>query len=211
MLEKLKEIAPTTVEEIKPDTVRPATLHQVLVNLLRERISITALEKIVESAVQYGPQVKDPTQLTERIRANIGHIICDRFRDAAGNVRVIILEPKLEHHFRENVTAEAIVLRPDQLERLVMEIQAKWESSRLKDQIAAVLVDSSIRYPLHRTIFRSLPEVSVIAYSEIPTDLRIESVGMVRHEDILGGSDVGTASTLAFGTPEDDSSPKAEQ
>lgn len=189
MLEKLKEIAPTTVEEIKPDTIRPSTLHQVLVNLLRERISITALEKIVESAVQFGPQIKDPVQLTERIRGGIGHIICDRFRDSSGNVRVIILEPRLEHHFREQLSGESIVLRPDQLERLIMEMQAKWEGSRLKNQIATVLVDSSIRYALHRTVFRSLPEVSVVAYSEVPADLRIESVGMIRYEDVLGTGD----------------------
>ncbi|QDV81560.1 flagellar biosynthesis protein FlhA [Planctomycetes bacterium TBK1r] len=186
MLEKLKEIAPTTVEEIKPDTVRPATLHQVLLNLLRERISITALEKIVESAVQFGPQIKDPVQLTEKIRGGIGHIICDRFRDSNGNVRVIILEPRLEHYFREHLNGDAIVLRPDQLERLIMELQAKWEASRLKNQISTVLVDSSVRFPLHRTIFRSLPEISVVAYSEVPSDMRIESVGMIRYEDVLG-------------------------
>ncbi|WP_182870000.1 flagellar biosynthesis protein FlhA [Stieleria mannarensis] len=199
MLEKLKEIAPTTVEEIKPDTVRPATLHQVLLNLLRERISITALEKIVESAVQFGPQIKDPIQLTEKIRGGIGHIICDRFRDSNGNVRVIILEPRLEHYFREHLNGDAIVLRPDQLERLIMELQAKWEASRLKNQMATVLVDSSVRFPLHRTIFRSLPEISVVAYSEVPSDLRIESVGMIRYEDVLGEGDAATPDPFVLG------------
>lgn len=211
MLEKLKEIAPTTVEEIKPDTVRPATLHQVLINLLRERISITALEKIVESAVQFGPQLKDPVQLTEKIRGGIGHIICDRFRDSSGNVRVIILEPRLEHYFRENVNGESIVLRPDQLERLIMEMQAKWEASRLKNQVAAILVDSSIRYPLHRTVFRSLPEVSVVAYSEIPSDLRIESVGLIRFEDVLGEGGGENADSFVLGLHGDAGTEEADQ
>lgn len=210
MLEKLKEIAPTTVDEIKPDTVRPATLHQVLVNLLRERISITALEKIVESAVQYGPTIKEPNQLTEKIRGNIGHIICDRFRDAGGNVRVILLEPRLEHFFRENVSGEAIVLRPDQLERLIMEVQAKWEASRLKNQTAALLVDSSIRLPMNRTIYRSLQEVSVVAYSEVPTDLRIESVGVIRYEDVLGGGEPSSANPFALGVEGNPSRQDAE-
>lgn len=211
MLEKLKEIAPTTVEEIKPDTIRPATLHQVLLHLLRERISITALEKIVESAVQFGPQIKDPVQLTEKIRGGIGHIICDRFRDINGNVRVIILEPRLEHHFRENVNGESIVLRPDQLEKLIMELQAKWEASRLKNQIATVLVDSSIRYPLHRTVFRSLPEVSVVAYSEIPSDMRIESVGMIRYEDVLGDGDNKQKESMVLGLHGKGDKPKVDQ
>jgi flagellar biosynthesis protein FlhA len=211
MLEKLKEISPTTVEEIKPETIRPATLHQVLVNLLRERIPITALEKIVESAIQFGPQYKDVTQLTEKIRGGIGHIICDRFRDAAGNVRVIILEPKLEHYFRENCNEEAIVLRPDQLERLIMELQSKWEASRLKNQLATVLVDSSIRYALHRTVFRSLPELSIVAYSEIPSDMRIDSVGMVRSQEVLRDSNTDPSEFLSLHTDANNENKEAQQ
>ncbi|MFK7738232.1 MAG: flagellar biosynthesis protein FlhA [Pirellulaceae bacterium] len=191
MLQKLKEIAPTTVDEIKSDTVRPAVLHQVLVNLLREGIPITSLEKIVESAVQYGPQCKEPAALTELIRGNIGHLICDRFRDSDGRVRVIIMEPKLEHHFRQNVNVDSIVLRPDELERLVQLMQAKWETSRLKDAPAAVLVDSSIRYALHKTISRSLPELAIIAYSEIPPDLLIDSTGIIRHDEVISSDGRG--------------------
>lgn len=207
MLEKLREIAPTTVEEIKSDTVRPAILHQVLVNLLRERISITALEKIVELAVQYGPQTKEPVLLTERIRGGIGHLICDRFRDSNGNVRVIILEPKLEHRLRENLSGEAIVLRPDQLEHLIAEVQSTWESARLKDKNAAVLVDSSLRHSLHRTLYRSLPDVSVIAYSEVPNDLRIDSVGMIRYDDVVSDREGPSAEEYVLGLHGDDDTP----
>ncbi|MEO1526926.1 MAG: flagellar biosynthesis protein FlhA [Planctomycetota bacterium] len=185
MLDKLREIAPTTVDEVKADTVRPATLHQVLVLLLQEGIPITSLEKIVESAVQHGPLQKDPVQLTERIRGDIGHLICDRFRDEEGQVRVILLEPRLEHRFRQNVTPDSIVLRPDELERLVAQLQTRWETSQLKGQPAAVLVDSSIRYQLRRAIFRSLPDLAVIAYSEVPSELMIQSVGAVRFQDVI--------------------------
>ena len=185
MLDKLKDIAPTTVDDIKPDTVRPATLHQVLVHLLREGIPITSLEKIVESAVHYGATHKDPVELTERIRGGIGHLICDRFRDAQGKVRVIVLEPKLEHRFRQQATAESIAIRPEELERLIQLLQSKWEASRLKNEPAAVLVDSSIRYALHRTVFRSLPELAIIAYSEIPSDLLIEAVGSIRFQEVI--------------------------
>ncbi len=209
MLEKLKEIAPITVDDIKPDTVRPATLHQVLVLLLREGIPITSLEKIVESAVQFGPQLKDPIQLTEKIRGSIGHLICDRFRDAEGSVRVIILEPKLEHRLRQNATPESVVLRPDELERLVQQLQARWQTSRLKNEPAAVLVDSSIRYPLHRSIFRSLPDISVIAYSEIPSDLLIESVGIIRFDEVIS-DDAQVAEFDLMSSPTGKANPQQE-
>ena len=187
MLDRLKDIAPNTVEDIKPDTVRTTTLHQVLLRLLREGIPITSLEKIVESAVHFGPHHKDPIELTEKIRGSIGYLICEQFRDENGRVRVIIMEPKLEHRFRQNATTETIAMQPDELERLVQNLQAKWESSRLKNEPAALLVDSSIRYPLHRTICRSLPDLSIIAYSEIASDLMIESVGSILFQDIVAG------------------------
>ncbi len=190
MLDKLKEIAPTTVEELKPDTVRPAVLHQVLVRLLSEGIPITSLQKIVESAIHHGPQNKDLLQLTEKIRSSIGHLICDRFRDSDGRVRVIILEPRLEHQFRQLNQNNSIVLQPQDLERLVQSLQTKWETSKIKDEPAAVLVDSSIRYALRQTIFRSLPDLSVIAYSEIPSGMLIESVNIIRYGEVLDGNEM---------------------
>ena len=192
MLDKLKEIAPTTVEELKPDTVRPTLLHQVLVKLLEESIPITSLQKIIESAVHYGAQNKDIIQLTEKIRGSIGHLICDRFRDEHGNVRVIILEPKLEHHLRQINQGGVLAMSPHALERLVKLLQSKWETSRIKDEPAAVLVDSSIRQPMRQTIARSLPDLSVIAYSEVPSDLLIESVSLVRYAEIIDGADSTT-------------------
>jgi flagellar biosynthesis protein FlhA len=189
MLDKLKEIAPTTVDELKPDTVRPTVLHQVLVRLLKEGIPITSLEKIIESAIHYGPQYKDIAQLTEKIRGSIGHLICDRFRDDAGHVRVIILEPALEHQFRQLMQNDSIALAPASLERLVHSLQSKWETSRIKDEPAAVLVDSSIRIAMRQTISRSLPELSVIAYSEVPADLLIESVSLIRLAEIMDAND----------------------
>lgn len=198
MLEKLKELAPTTVEDIKPDTVRPATLHQVLIHLLREGIPITSLEKIVESAVHYGPQHKDPIQLTEKIRGSIGHLICDRFRDSEGRVRVIVLEPNLEHRFRQNASVDSIALQPDELERLIKILQSKWEPSRLRNEPAAVLVDSSIRYAMHRTVFRSLPNLGFVAYNEIPSDLLIESVGIIRYQEVVAGDGKDTEFDLSY-------------
>ena len=59
MLDKLKEVSPTIVAEIKPDGLRAGLLHQVLINLLRESISITALEKIIESAIVHNSAIQN--------------------------------------------------------------------------------------------------------------------------------------------------------
>jgi flagellar biosynthesis protein FlhA len=189
MLDKLKEVAPTIVAEIKPETLRAGVLHQVLVNLLRESVSITALEKIVESAIHHSGQAKTVTELTEKVRADIGPIIVDRFRDSTGRVRVILMEPKLEHRLRQNSNGEMIALQPDQLALLVEKYKQAWELASMKDEPAAILVDSAIRWSMRQTIHRSLPQVSIVAYNEIPGDLLIEPVTILRHQDVFGQQD----------------------
>lgn len=208
MLDKLKQISPTTVEELKPDTVRPTVLHQVLIRLLEEGIPITSLEKIVESAIHFGPHYKDVVQLTEKIRGSIGHLICDRFQDLEGRVRVMILEPKLEHHFRQINQQNTIALAPQELERLVQILQARWEASRIKDEPTALLVDSSVRYGLRQTIFRSLPELAVIAYSEIPSDRLINSMSMIRYNEIFEAGEPGSQADFPFVTQESPNAPQ---
>ncbi len=186
MLEKLKEVAPTIVSELKPDTLRPGVLHQLLVNLMRESVSITALEQIVESAIHHSVQVKEVDVLTEKVRADIGPIIVNPFRDEAGKVRVILLEPRLEHFLRENVDGAMISMQPQQLERLVDKYRQAYELTSLKDEPAAALIDSSIRRQLRQTLYRSLPDISFIAYSEIPAEMLIEPVSIVSFADVCG-------------------------
>jgi len=186
MLDKLKEVAPATVADIKPDTIRPGVLHQVLVNLLQESVSIASFEKIVEAAIFHGTQVKSVPELTERIRQELGPVIVDRFRDETGRVRVILLEPRLQHVLRENLSGDMIALQPAQLEKLVDKYQQAWEMASVKNQPAAALVDSAIRRAIRLTTQRSLPNVAFVAYNEIPVDLQIEPISMIHLEDVYG-------------------------
>lgn len=185
MLDKLKEVAPTIVAEIKPETLRAGVLHQLLINLLRESVSITALEKIVESAIHHQGQSKTIIELTENVRTDIGPIIVDRFRDSTGRVRVILMEPKLEQRLRQNSNGEMIALQPDELAALVEKYKQSWEVASMKDEPAAVLVDSSIRWAMRQTVHRSLPQVSIVAYSEIPAELLIEPVAILREQEVF--------------------------
>ncbi len=200
MLDKLKEVSPTIVAEIKPETLRAGVLHQVLVNLLRESVSISALEKIIESAIHHNSQNRSVAELTELVRADIGPIIVDRFRESSGRVRVILLEPKLEHRLRQESNGELIAMQPDHLSKLVDKFKQAWELSSMKNEPAAVLVDSSIRRALRQTVHRSLPQVAIVAYNEIPGDLLIDPVAIVQDQEVFGpGTD--SASHQANASP----------
>lgn len=190
MLDKLKEYAPTTVEDIKNDTVKPGTLHQILVNLLAEGVPITSLEKIVESAIYHGVLIKNTTELTEKVRSSIGHLICEPFRAEDGRVRVMICEPRLEHYIRQSMQENTLTIPPAALEKMVVKIKSVWETCRIKNEPIALLVDPSVRYAMRQAIFRSLREVSVIAYSEVPANVVIDAQTMIRFDEVVGPDDV---------------------
>ena len=196
MLDKLREFAPTTVDDIKSDVHRLGQLHQVLVNLLQEGIPITSLEKIVESAIYFGAQTKSVTELTEKIRAAIGHLICDPFKNESGLVRVLIFEPRLEQFLRQSLNDNSITLSPACLERMVTTVSTAWQASKIRNEPIAVLVDSTIRNPLRLAIQRSLPSVSVIAYNEIPHSVLIDTKVVVRFAEVVKEGDAQDSELL---------------
>jgi flagellar biosynthesis protein FlhA len=190
MVEKVRTFAPTIVDELKPDVIRMGSLHQVLVQLVSERVSIADLSTILESVVNHAAVVKDPDELTSRVREDLGRTICDRFRDDQGRLRVLILEPRLEIQLRESVRERHLMLGPAPLERLLACLSKQWQSASRQRIEIALLTDRSLRKPLRAAILRALPELGVISYGEVPGDVLIEPVEMVRLEDVFEAGEV---------------------
>ena len=54
---------------------------------------------------------------------------------------------------------------------------------------------------MRQTILRSLPNVSVIAYSEIPTDMLIDATDVVRYDEVINEQDSAIDFQIATPTP----------
>ncbi len=185
MLDRAREFAPTIVDEIKPEMIRMGTLHQVLVQLAEDRIPLSDIALILESIVNHAPQCRDAEQLADHVRVDLGRLVCERFRAADGRLRVIAMEPRLDTRMRQAMHQDQLALGAVPLTRLIEAVGRAWKDSERRQQPLALLVDQSLRRPLKRLLARSAPELGVIAYQEIPTDVVIDSVVMLQHDDIL--------------------------
>ncbi|MEX2285637.1 MAG: flagellar biosynthesis protein FlhA [Planctomycetaceae bacterium] len=185
LLEKVKETAPTIFDELKPDVLRAAVLHQVLILLLQERVPITNLTRILETLINHAAQIKAPEELADRVREELGRSICDSFRDDRGRVRVIVCDPRLEMSLREALRDKNLALQPAHLERLIVSLSNEWQKASVQGQEMALLTDRNLRRPLRKAIERALPDLSVVSYLEIPNDLLIEPTAMIRLEDVF--------------------------
>ncbi|MDB5312209.1 MAG: flhA [Gemmataceae bacterium] len=188
MVDKVRETAPAVVDELIPGVIPAGTLHRVLTTLLAERVPITNLGRILESLAAHAPGTKDVGELTERVRADIGRAVVDRFRDPAGRVRAIVLDPRLEVEFRRLVQNSQLVLDPARLEQLTLKLAAEVRKANARGHEVALLCDASVRRAMHHALARTLHDLSVVSYQEIPIDLLMEPVAVIRPEDLAGGS-----------------------
>ncbi|MCA9198103.1 MAG: FHIPEP family type III secretion protein [Planctomycetales bacterium] len=185
LIQKLKEVSPSLVDEMKPEVLRVSLLHQVLIRLLEERVPISDLGRIVESLLNHAVTNKDPVTLVELVRKDIGRTICDRFRNDDGHVCMIVFEPRLEAQLRSTIHEDKLALMPSALDKLLAALHSEWQKSQLEGQEIAVLCESRLRRPLRMTIQRNLPDLAVLAFSEIPPDVLISWRRMFELEEVF--------------------------
>lgn len=192
LVEKVKETAQAVVDELIPNVLTMGALHRVLTLLLEERVPVTNLTRILESLANHAPVTKDPVELTERVRVDLGRAICDRFRDEAGRVHAIVLDPRVELELRRCLHEKNLVLDPARLEKLIIWLATEARKASSRGQNVAVLCDAVLRRPLRQSIGRALPELPVVSYAEIPSGLLLEPEAMLKPTDIAAAKGDGS-------------------
>ena len=193
MLKRVEAFAPTVVEEIRPETIRIGTLHQVLVQLAEDRIPLNDLALILESILNHAPGNNDINHLTDCVRADLGRLVCEQFRHSDGSLQVMTLAPQLDAHLRQSIHEGQLAIGPAQLGKLIQAVSKTWSECRRKQQNVALLVDQAIRRPLRQVLARSVPQLRYIGYQEVPHDMIINSLHMVAHEEVVTPEDKAKA------------------
>jgi flagellar biosynthesis protein FlhA len=185
LVDKVRETSPSLVDELIPNLLTMGALHRVLGLLLEERVPISNLTRILESLSHHILVTKDPGDLTERVRIDLGRAICDRFRDAQGRLHALVLDPRLEMDFRRAMHEKQLVLDPPRLEKFLVRVTNEWRKAVASTAEIALLCDAALRRPVRQTLARSLPDLAVIAYQEVPADVLLEPAALLKLEDLV--------------------------
>ena len=188
MVDKVKEASPTVVDELIPNILTMGVLHRVLCLMLEERVPIANLTRILESLANHAGVTKDPVELAERVRVDVGRAVCERFRDDKGHVHVLVFDPRLEMDCRRALQDKNLALEPARLEKLVTRLANEWRKANTRGQDVALLTDATLRRPLRQALARALPDLSVIAYAEVPGDLPVEPAAVIKAEEVAVGT-----------------------
>lgn len=176
------------VRAVCPTPLPIQAVAEVLQRLLRELVPIRHSRLILESLARNGQTVKAPPYLTERVRRELGPIVCARLASAPGKLSAYTVDPAVEDLVRSGVeeTSEGqIVAMGIDDRRLVVDAVRAALSPLVHLRADPVLLveNASIRRPLRSILERQLPEVCVLSYDELPRDIVIENAGRVTFAD----------------------------
>ena len=190
LVERLRKIQPSLVGEVVGELVPIGLLQRVLRNLLASGIPIRELTTIIESLGEHALKTKNTVVLTEMVRKSLNRTITELYKDNAGKIFAITLDPVLEHQMASTLKQEGesltLALPADMAIDLSRKVAQTWKTAMDKGREKIVLLcDSKLRAPLAVMLARTVPPLLVIAYDEI-----------------VLGTDVEPIETISIGTSE---------
>ena len=179
LLATLGKAAPKLVEDLTPKSLPLPVVARVLQNLLGERIALRQLRKIVESLVENAPHTQDPALLTAAVRTALGRFIVQEIAGNTPELPVYTLNPQLERVLQESMQGNGAALEPGLAERLHQSLADCVAKQEARNEPSVLLVPAPVRQPLARMVRHSVPQLSVLAYNEVPEDKRLKLVGSI--------------------------------
>jgi len=181
MLELAQKVVPRIVEELSGMGIHLGSVFRVLQLILAQRISVRDLPVILEALAAEGASTKDPAELAERIRPQLGRAICEPLRRPDGVLPVLVVDPAIEEPFFTAVSQEHKALTDPALTRQVGDSIRKAISDAAAKMMETppIVVSPQIRRLFERVARRASRHVVVLGSSDIPTGIEPSIVGRI--------------------------------
>ncbi len=183
LVDNLKQRTPALIEEVIPTQIKPGELQKVLQNLLRERVPVRDLETILETLGDYSSRTKDLEVLTEYVRHAMARTICKQYVDDRDRLWCITLDPALEDlingHVERTERGAVNSMPPQTAQQIVKQISDKASELTQTGRSGVLLCSPQVRSVVRRMIEGSLPQLAVLAYNEVVSDVSVEAVALV--------------------------------
>jgi len=177
ILDAAEEQYPVVTGEVK-SLLSLGIIREILQSLVSEQVSIRHIAVILETLADWGSFGPVPSDLIiERIRQSLRRQICMEYADDRLNLRVLTLEPKLEKKIADH--SQDSPLLEDCTEAILSAVCGIKE----KGFPPVILCSPRARFPVKEATRRQLPELAVLSYLEIPSDMSVEPVGEIRLEE----------------------------
>lgn len=192
LLERLGKTDPKLVESLVPKQLPLSVVVRVLQNLLKENVSIRSLRLIAESLAEQAPRTKEPDELLQGVRQALGRMIVQEINGLSEELPVAAFDAELEHILHDVVRGSGGGLEPGLAQQLQEDLAEFSRAQEASGQPAVVLVAPPIRNWLSRFIRRSLPNMHILSYNEVPDTKQVRLVSTLNHQRALEVDDINS-------------------
>lgn len=182
LVDNVKEEHPALVEELVPKLLSIGEIQKVLINLLREQISIRDMVTILETLADYGAITRDADMLTEYVRQRLSRYITNKYVEK-NKLKVITLDGELEQLIMESInqteTGSYLSIEPSKAQGILNKIIINIEKMTSIGLQPIILTAPVVRIYLKKLTEQITKDLVVLSYNEIEPSVEVQSIGMV--------------------------------
>ncbi|PWK12695.1 flagellar biosynthesis protein FlhA [Tumebacillus permanentifrigoris] len=183
LIDSLRETYPALVDELVPSQMSIGEIQKVLINLLREKVSIRDLVTILEALADYVGYTKDADILTEYVRQSLSRQITNQHKAGGGPLKVITLSPNVEKLLLDNIQGSEqgtfLALDPRVSQQIYQKLAEQVQVVTNLGHSPLLLTSPNTRMHVRKLIERVLPDVAVLSFNELDTTVDVQSGGVV--------------------------------
>ncbi|WP_273431635.1 flagellar biosynthesis protein FlhA [Chitinibacter tainanensis] len=180
LLDHFSKESPKLVEELVPKVVAIGTLQKVLQNLLEDGLHIRDMRTILETLGESVARTQDLDELTSMVRVALGRAIVHQLFPGENELQVVALEPQLENILLSAASGRSPGgLEPGLAERLLQQAAQLSEQLEMQGINPVIITPAQLRPMLSRFLKRSIPNLRVIAHTEIPESKTLRIIGVL--------------------------------
>ena len=130
------------------------------------------------------------SHLTSLVRPKLGRLICQPLVDETGTLTVITLAPDLEKLLESShagAETDHITLDPTLANSMIESLRAEAEKIQDTGTVATLVVSPGLRSWMSRFVRVRVPDLTVLSYTEIPDDQRIQVQSSIGGETAIEG------------------------
>jgi flagellar biosynthesis protein FlhA len=171
LLDHLADSQPKLIEELTPGLLSVGQIQKIL-------------QTIAETLADQASATKDPEILTEYVRQALARTVTRPYETPDGKLCILTLQQSLEEHLVRSIQkteqGSFLSLEPNLLHQFIQAVSAETKRILNLGHHPVILCSPMLRRHVRRLLERFMPEVVVIAHSELKNTLEIQAMGVIR-------------------------------
>lgn len=184
LTEGVKEVSPSTVDDLIPGLMSLGEVQGVLQGLLGEQVPINDLPRIYESLSLQAKKGPDLEGLVEAARTALGPVIADKYLED-GALAVLMIDPTLEQSMLEGLRPSElgtqIMMDANKIDNFLGSVADAAADAEASGRTVVLVCAPALRPAVRRLVAGRVQGLPVLSYNEATVgNPTIETLGVVR-------------------------------